>query len=124
MNDNCKTPFPFKLFQMLEEAHGPRGFSHIVGWHQNGTVFKVHDASAFIKCVAPKYFKQTRYKSFQVCLSLGCLTKASSKISWPRTEMPLLTARPPSCIRFPSASALLVWFRPCDGWSSQRKSIP
>ena len=69
MNDNGKTPFPFKLFQMLEEAHGPRGFSHIVSWNPNGTVFKVHDTSAFMKCVAPKYFKQTRYKSFQVCVT-------------------------------------------------------
>jgi hypothetical protein len=66
LQDNGRTPFPYKLFQMLNDAHEPGGFSHVVSWTPNGRAFKVHDSMAFIKHVAPKYFKQTRYKSFQV----------------------------------------------------------
>jgi hypothetical protein len=60
-----KMPFPFKLFQMLKDAD-EKGFKHLVSWNVNGKSFKVHDSAAFTKFIVPKYFKQTRYKSFQV----------------------------------------------------------
>jgi len=72
--DNAKAPFPFKLFQMLTDAHNPGGFSDIVSWDPDGKVFKVHDSEAFVKYVAPNYFKQTRYKAFQV----GCCKPSMS----------------------------------------------
>lgn len=62
---NGKMPFPYKLFQMLKDADD-KGFRHIVSWNSNGKSFKVHDSIAFTKYIVPKYFKQTRYKSFQV----------------------------------------------------------
>ena len=64
-NDVCKLPFPYKLYQMLTDAD-EKGFHHIVSWNATGTSFKVHDSVAFTKTIIPKYFKQTRYKSFQV----------------------------------------------------------
>ena len=64
-NDICKLPFPYKLYQMLSDAD-QEGFQDIVSWNATGTSFKVHDSVAFTKTIIPKYFKQTRYKSFQV----------------------------------------------------------
>ena len=63
-----KMPFPFKLFQMLQDSDD-KGFRHIVSWNPNGASFKVHDAAAFTKVIVPIYFKQTRYKSFQVIIT-------------------------------------------------------
>lgn len=68
-NDIGKMPFPYKLYQMLSDAH-EHGFQDIVSWNANGTSFKVHDSVAFTKTIIPKYFKQTRYKSFQRQLCL------------------------------------------------------
>eukprot|EP00934_Nitzschia_sp_Nitz4_P000753 Nitzschia sp. Nitz4//scaffold6_size259037//138112//139081//NITZ4_001082-RA/size259037-augustus-gene-0.294-mRNA-1//1//CDS//3329556917//753//frame0 len=64
-----KVPFPFKLFQMLHDAD-ELGFRHIISWNSNGKAFKVHDPIAFTNLIIPRYFKQTRYKSFQRQLCL------------------------------------------------------
>lgn len=64
-SENGKTSFPYKLYQMLQDAEDT-GFCHIVSWNSNGKSFKVHDSTTFTKVIIPKYFKQTRYKSFQV----------------------------------------------------------
>jgi hypothetical protein len=57
-------PFPRKLHAMLERSD-QEGFDHIVSWLPSGNGFKVHDSKAFVETVLPKFFRQTKYKSFQ-----------------------------------------------------------
>ena len=59
-----RVPFPMKLFQMLEDTERD-GNEWICSWSVDGTCFKVHNTHAFVDKVMPKYFRQTRYKSFQ-----------------------------------------------------------
>jgi hypothetical protein len=66
-NNNTRnqiTPFPLKLYRMLEEAEN-QGNEHIVSWHPDGRSFHVHNAETFVEVVLPHHFKQTKYKSFQ-----------------------------------------------------------
>lgn len=55
--------FPYQLYAMLEEAER-NGFSDIVSWLPCGKILKVHKPKEFEKLIMPKYFNQTRYKSF------------------------------------------------------------
>ena len=57
--------FPFKLHEMLEGA-AKLGFDVCISWVQDGKAFRVHDREEFTKNVLPKYFSQTKFKSFQV----------------------------------------------------------
>mmetsp|Transcript_58014 Transcript_58014/g.141761 ORF Transcript_58014/g.141761 Transcript_58014/m.141761 type:complete len:516 (-) Transcript_58014:61-1608(-) len=59
-----RVPFPMKLFQMLEDTERD-GNEWICSWSADGTCFKVHNTHAFVDKVMPRYFRQTRYKSFQ-----------------------------------------------------------
>lgn len=40
-------------------------FDHIVSWLPSENGFKVHDSKAFVATVLPRFFRQTKYKSFQ-----------------------------------------------------------
>jgi hypothetical protein len=65
VNPSC-IPFPWKLHEMLDDAEKDEGFQSIISWlpdHENA--FRVHNAAAFVDLVIPKYFNQTKYKSFQ-----------------------------------------------------------
>ena len=59
--------FPFKLHTMLEDAT-KQGFDSDVSWVHDGMAFKIHNRENFAKQVLPRYFSQTQYKSFQVCV--------------------------------------------------------
>jgi hypothetical protein len=51
---------------MLDDAEKDEGFQSIISWlpdHENA--FRVHNSAAFVDLIMPKYFKQTKYKSFQ-----------------------------------------------------------
>jgi hypothetical protein len=61
---NQITPFPLKLYRMLEEVEN-QGNEHIVSWHPDGRSFHVHNTEKFVEVVLPHHFKQTKYKSFQ-----------------------------------------------------------
>lgn len=62
--------FPWKLFVMLERSEADR-FEHIVSWQPpSNSCFKVLDVDAFVRDVMPRFFKQTKYKSFQRQLNL------------------------------------------------------
>eukprot|EP00535_Pseudo-nitzschia_heimii_P009742 CAMPEP_0197192720 /NCGR_PEP_ID=MMETSP1423-20130617/25589_1 /TAXON_ID=476441 /ORGANISM="Pseudo-nitzschia heimii, Strain UNC1101" /LENGTH=1160 /DNA_ID=CAMNT_0042645669 /DNA_START=57 /DNA_END=3539 /DNA_ORIENTATION=+ len=61
--------FPWKLYGMLERS-GEEDFSHLVSWMPGDNCFKVHDADQFVEKVMPRFFKQTKYKSFQRQLNL------------------------------------------------------
>ena len=72
-------PFPWKLHQMLDEAE-QRGFDEIVSWLSSGTMFCVHNKSEFITYVAPQYFNQKHYKSFQRQLNIYGFQRISKGI--------------------------------------------
>jgi hypothetical protein len=62
-------PFPIKLHVMLEDmARG--GSQNIVSWQPHGKAFRVHQPEVFAGTIIPRYFKLTKYKSFQRQLNL------------------------------------------------------
>jgi hypothetical protein len=63
------TPFPKVLHRMLDQAEVD-GFSEIVSWQPHGRAFLVHDQARFVAEVMPRFFRQTRFSSFQRQLSL------------------------------------------------------
>jgi hypothetical protein len=60
---DIKSLFPYTLFTLLEEAERD-GYESIVSWRPCGEAFKVINRDEFMKQVLPRYFKQTKYKSF------------------------------------------------------------
>ena len=58
------TPFPVKLYRMLEDARR-QGQEHIVSWLPDGESFQVHNPTRFVEEVLPLHFNQKKYKSFQ-----------------------------------------------------------
>ena len=56
--------FPFKIYDLLEEASNVAGFESIISWSKDGKSFKVHDREKLVKIIIPRHFEQTRYKSF------------------------------------------------------------
>ena len=57
-----KFPFPWKLHQLLDDAEA-YGNDSIVSWLPSGA-FQVHKPDEFVKHIMPKYFRQTKFKSF------------------------------------------------------------
>ena len=49
---------------MLEDAEKDC-YEGIVSWLPHGKAFRVHKQEEFVHCVMPRYFMQTKYKSFQ-----------------------------------------------------------
>mmetsp|Transcript_36677 Transcript_36677/g.88371 ORF Transcript_36677/g.88371 Transcript_36677/m.88371 type:complete len:210 (+) Transcript_36677:234-863(+) len=58
--------FPRKLYDMLEAESEDA----IVYWSSSGRAFRIADISQFTKEVLPKYFKTTKFSSFQRNLNL------------------------------------------------------
>eukprot|EP00934_Nitzschia_sp_Nitz4_P003366 Nitzschia sp. Nitz4//scaffold60_size111251//10210//11139//NITZ4_004136-RA/size111251-processed-gene-0.16-mRNA-1//1//CDS//3329555531//3356//frame0 len=58
------TKFPWRLHEMLEDAERC-GFSKIVSWLPGNKSFRVHQQSRFEQLIMPKYFRQTKFKSFR-----------------------------------------------------------
>ena len=48
---------------MLNDAEEER-FEHVVSWLPGGRAFKVHQTEQFVNTIMPRYFNQTKYKSF------------------------------------------------------------
>jgi hypothetical protein len=58
-------PFPNKMHEMLDAAD-VQGFDSIVSWlPDEDSAFKVHDTEKFVNQIMHRFFKQTKYKSFQ-----------------------------------------------------------
>jgi hypothetical protein len=57
--------FPWKLHDMLDTA-AEEGFDDIVSWDDGGRAFKVHKTQKFVDSIMGRWFKQSKYKSFQV----------------------------------------------------------
>ena len=63
------TPFPVQLHHMLSNTEED-GFNAIVSWQPHGRCFVVRDIDEFVRLVLPKYFKQSKFPSFQRQLNL------------------------------------------------------
>ena len=61
--------FPRLLHSMLDRSEED-GYSDIVSWLPHGKSFVIRDREEFVRRVLPKYFKQTRFSSFQRQLNL------------------------------------------------------
>jgi hypothetical protein len=59
-----KFTFPFKIHAMLEDVQ-KEGNDSIVSWLPDGNSFRIHKPKEFAEYVIPRYFNQTKYRSFQ-----------------------------------------------------------
>ena len=56
-------PFPYKLYEMIEYACNSE-FSSSLSWSADGRYFIIDDKEIMMDNLAPKFFKQTQYRSF------------------------------------------------------------
>jgi hypothetical protein len=73
-NECTSLQFPWKLHAMLHDAE-IEGFTSIVSWLPDCNSFKVHDQEAFTSQIMARYFRQTKYKSFQRQLHIWCFQR-------------------------------------------------
>ena len=122
---SCKLPFVWKLYEMLEDMERI-GNEHIISWLSNGKGFKVHDLSAFVDRVIPRYFKQSKYKVSGILVTFGCMVLFEF---CSQDDLMNFLMRSPFCVNFTSMSSsafhlgrtkepttipsLLVESRPC-----------
>lgn len=59
---NLKLPFPWKLYQLLEEVES-MGLEHIISWMDEKS-FRVHSPEDFVAKVMPKFFRMSKFQSF------------------------------------------------------------
>ena len=62
-------PFPFKLYQILEDAE-KEGNTDIIAFQDDGCTFSVHNKARFLAEIVPRYFFTARYSSFKRQLNL------------------------------------------------------
>ena len=60
--------FPFKLFEMIKYANDS-GCSSLLSWSPDGKTFYIHDKDAMMNDLAPRFFNQTKFRSFVSVLS-------------------------------------------------------
>ena len=76
-----KILFPWTLHNLLEDAE-KEGFDATISWRPSGMAFKVHNREEFMKEVLPRYFRQTKFKSFVRQLNLwgfSCIDQEPDK---------------------------------------------
>lgn len=77
--------FPQKLYQMLFDLEKQEGGTDIASFLPHGRAFAIHDSKAFVASVMPKYFRMSRFSSFQRQLNLyefGRVTEGPNKGSY------------------------------------------
>mmetsp|Transcript_2667 Transcript_2667/g.3059 ORF Transcript_2667/g.3059 Transcript_2667/m.3059 type:complete len:401 (+) Transcript_2667:55-1257(+) len=70
-------PFPKKLQRLIQEAEA-NGESDIISFSPHGRAFVIHDEGRFYQNIMPRYFRQTRFSSFQRQLNLYGFKKIKS----------------------------------------------
>ena len=55
--------FPFKLFEMIKYANDS-GDSSLLSWSPDGKIFYIHNKDAMMNDLAPRFFNQTKFRSF------------------------------------------------------------
>lgn len=74
------TPFPMKLFSMLEHIDEvDQDLSDVISWLPHGRAFKVHKPKKFADTVLPRFFHQNKYASFQRQLNLYGFSRITRK---------------------------------------------
>lgn len=74
------TPFPIKLYTMLEHVDEvEQELSDVVSWLPHGRSFKVHNPKKFAAIVLPRFFHQNKYASFQRQLNLYGFSRITRK---------------------------------------------
>lgn len=62
--------FPQKLHQMLSDLESEEGGTAIASYLPHGRAFAIHKPNEFVKRIMPKYFRMSRFSSFQRQLNL------------------------------------------------------
>lgn len=96
---SSKLPFSWKLYEMLEAVHNNGFDTDIVSWVDNGKAFKVHDLNRFVAEIVPKYFKQSKYKSFQRQLYIYEFKRAASSLEKLGQQQTVGSYRHPNFLR-------------------------
>mmetsp|Transcript_28821 Transcript_28821/g.54461 ORF Transcript_28821/g.54461 Transcript_28821/m.54461 type:complete len:305 (-) Transcript_28821:601-1515(-) len=68
--------FPFKLYVMLEYA-GESEYASSVSWVEEGRAFAIRNNEKFMEHVVPRFFNQTKFRSFTRQLNLWGFTRIS-----------------------------------------------
>lgn len=80
VKDGSKNNFPVKLHQMLTELEQTPGGKEIASFLPHGRAFAIHKSTEFVLTVMPRYFKMSRFTSFQRQLNLYCFKRERK---WP-----------------------------------------
>lgn len=71
--------FPRRLYEMLEcegKALNEKGFNQVtIQWSRSGRAFQITDVSLFASIILPKYFRTSKFSSFQRNLNLYGFSK-------------------------------------------------
>ena len=71
--DASRKKFPWALHTLLEDAE-KAGDAAVVSWNPSGNAFQVNKRDEFMKRILPRYFKQSKFKSFVRQLGLWGFT--------------------------------------------------
>ena len=95
VESETRKTFPWMLHALLDDAE-KNGNDHIISWTPSGTSFRVHDRNAFMKTILPRYFRQTKFKSFvrYVHQLRGCCEETRGRLCrrrpwWTQYDRPL-----------------------------------
>lgn len=78
--------FPAKLHQMLSDLERQEGGILIASFLPHGRAFAIHKPRDFVKHVMPKYFRMSRFSSFQRQLNLYEFTRITEGKKWACTS--------------------------------------
>ncbi len=92
--------FPRRLYNMLEAESNlqPTDNQCLIAWSSTGKAFRIEDVNLFSTLVLPKYFRTSKFSSFQRNLNLVSLTTKrlrSISLLW--------------CVILPSTSGVIVY---------------
>lgn len=72
--------FPFKVHALLDDVER-EGLGDVVSWFSHGRAFRIHSSTEFAASILPKYFGDTKYKSFQRQLNIYGFRRIADKLS-------------------------------------------
>jgi hypothetical protein len=107
---DSKKKFPWALHCLLEDA-AKNGNDNIISWTPSGIAFKVHKRDDFMKQILPKYFRQTKFKSFVRQLNLWGFTFVDQGPDKGSCEFVLVGTFSTHCFIHPDTDALLTVYR-------------
>lgn len=76
LSSSMATSFPLKLHTMLnavekqQRESSSSSYADVVSWQEGGKSFRVHSNDRFASDVLPRFFNQTKFKSFQRQLNM------------------------------------------------------